>query len=89
MDLLLWSLKAKTMTANSYPNDRDFQPHDLKPRDQDSQYALTPGYYGRAPTSSCGLSPFPDYHHDNDRLSKTTSGRVEIEEAQYQTQKAK
>jgi hypothetical protein len=50
------------MTANSYPNDPDFQPHDLEHGDQDSQYGPTPGYYDRTPASSCGFSPSPDYH---------------------------
>lgn len=54
------------MTTNSYPNDPDFQPHDLEPRDQDSQYAPTPAYYRRMPTSSCGLSFSPDYRSEND-----------------------
>ena len=54
------------MSANSYPNDLDFQPHDLEHRDQDSQSAPTPGYYGRTPASSCGFSPSPDYHSEND-----------------------
>ncbi|OQE68824.1 hypothetical protein PENNAL_c0145G00226 [Penicillium nalgiovense] len=53
------------MTVNSYPDDRDFESHDLEPRDQDSQYAPTPGYYGRTPASICGLSPSPDYHYEN------------------------
>ena len=53
------------MTANS-PNDPDFQPHDLEHGDQDSQYAPTPGYYGRTPASSCGFCPSPDYHPEND-----------------------
>ncbi|CAG8376216.1 unnamed protein product, partial [Penicillium salamii] len=32
----------------------------------DSQYAPTPGYYGRTPASSCGLSPSLDYHSEHD-----------------------
>jgi hypothetical protein len=54
------------MAAKSYPNDSDLQPHDLEPKDQDSQYAPTPGYYGRTPASNCGFSPSPDYHSEND-----------------------
>ncbi|CAG7967828.1 unnamed protein product [Penicillium nalgiovense] len=54
------------MTTDSYPDERDFQPHVLEPGDQDSQYAPTPGYYGRTPASSCGLSPSPDYHSEHD-----------------------
>jgi hypothetical protein len=54
------------MTANSYLNNREFQPHDLEPGDLDSQYAPTPGYYGRTPASSCGFSPSPEYHAQND-----------------------
>ncbi|CAG8393868.1 unnamed protein product [Penicillium salamii] len=54
------------MTTDSYPDERDFQPHILEPGDQDSQYAPTPGYYGRTPTSSCRLSPSPDHHPEHD-----------------------
>ncbi|CAG8292976.1 unnamed protein product [Penicillium salamii] len=54
------------MTANSYPDERDFQPHVLEPGDQVSQYAPTPGYYDRTPASSCGLNPSPDYHFEHD-----------------------
>lgn len=54
------------MTTDSYPDERDFQPHVLELGDQDSQYAPTPGYYGRTPASSCGLSPSPDYHSEHD-----------------------
>ncbi|CAG8219696.1 unnamed protein product [Penicillium olsonii] len=54
------------MTTDSYPDERDFQPHVLEPGDQDSPYAPTPGYYGRTPASSCGLSPSPDYHSEHD-----------------------
>ncbi|KAJ5365325.1 hypothetical protein N7517_008211 [Penicillium concentricum] len=54
------------MTANSCPNDHDSQPHDLELGDQDSQYAPTPGFYGRTPASSYGRSPSLDYHFEND-----------------------
>lgn len=55
-----------TMAVNSFSNDHDFQPHDLEPGDQDSQYAPTPGYCGHTPASSYGLSPDPNYHFEND-----------------------
>ena len=55
-----------TMTASWFPNDNDSQPHDLESGDQDSQCAPTPGYCGRTPASSHGLSPSPDYHFEND-----------------------
>lgn len=49
--------EARTMTASSYPNDPGFQPYGLESGDGDSQYAPTPGYYGRTPAPSCGLGP--------------------------------
>jgi hypothetical protein len=55
-----------TMTTDSYPDETYFQPHVLETGDQGSQYAPTPGYYGRTPTSSYGLSPSPDYHPEHD-----------------------
>ena len=60
------------MIANSYPDNRDFEPHDLEPGDQDSQYAATPGYCGPTLASNCGLSPSPDHHseHDMEDLSQ-------------------
>jgi hypothetical protein len=54
------------MTTDSYPDERDFQLRNLEAGDQDSQYAPTPGYYGRTPASSCGLCPSPEYHSEHD-----------------------
>ncbi|KAJ5273734.1 hypothetical protein N7478_008859 [Penicillium angulare] len=54
------------MTANSYPDNCDFEPQDLELGDQDSQYAPTPGYYGRTQASSCEFSPSLDYHSEYD-----------------------
>lgn len=53
------------MTDNSYRNGNDFRSYDLEASDQDSQYAPTPGYFGRTPASRYGLSPSPDYSPQN------------------------
>ena len=68
------------MTADSYYNEKDFQPsYGLNASDQDSQYAPTPGYPGRTPMSRYELGPSPgytqndlgelsQYHPENPRL---------------------
>jgi hypothetical protein len=59
------------MTANLFLDDRNFEQHNLEPRDQDSQYAPTLGYYGRGQALSCGFTPSTDYlsEHNIEALS--------------------
>ncbi|KAJ6083214.1 hypothetical protein N7467_007349 [Penicillium canescens] len=51
------------MAADPYCNGKGFQPsYDQEASDQDSQYASTPGYFGRTPVLRCELRPSPGYY---------------------------
>ncbi|KAJ5500650.1 hypothetical protein N7453_009701 [Penicillium expansum] len=67
------------MTASSYYNDNDSQPYNVDPVDQDSQYAPTPGYFGRTPASRRALSPSPnEYSDDPEELSQIEPTRPRL-----------